>query len=454
MEELLAPDAEDQVAIRGPRRLATRLLRLQASGAPPALRTDGAYLVTGGLGGLGLLVARWLVERGAHRLVLMARTPLPPRAAWSRAHGAQTGTIAAVRQLESLGASVEIAPVDVGDAAQLTAWLSRYREEAWPPLRGVVHAAGVMQHQALRELDEAGLDAALRAKVQGAVLLDRLLADEPLDFFVLFSSASALLSSPRLGAYAAGNAFLDALAHARRATGRPALSVNWGMWGEVGMVTRYDAGDVATLALRGMGSISPEQGLEALGRLLAADVAQAGVLPVDWVQWQERYPALADAPFLREVTRARAAQAADEAVDVRSVILAAAPGEREALVEAEVAAQVSRVMQVPAAALDRAQPLKEMGLDSLMADEIRNRLDATHGVGLSLVSILEGPSVAQLATVVLGRLADAGVPAAGTPIARDSSQQRAQKLLQKIDDLPEAELDRLLGEMAGEQDEE
>jgi acyl transferase domain-containing protein len=452
VDEVLAPDAEVQVAYRDGKRFGPRLARLRPDrGGDLVPRPDGAYLVTGGLGGLGLLMARWLVERGARRVVLMGRTPLPPRSDWAAASGPRAGAVAAVRELERLGASVHLAPLDVGDEGQLSAWLEGYRSEAWPEIRGVVHAAGVMQYRSLLEQDEAGLDEVMRAKVEGARLLDRLLADAPLDFFVLFSSASSLLSSPLLGGYAAGNAFLDALAHARRAAGRPALSVNWGMWGEVGMVTRFDASDVATLALRGMGSIAPDQGTEALDRLVAAGVAQAGVLPVDWDEWRQRYPALAESPFLEEVVRGGPAEAEERAPgeDARAAILAAAPEERARLVVAHVAEQVCRVMQVPTAKLDPGQPLKDFGLDSLMAVEIRNRVEATLGVSLPLVSILEGQPVAQLAASVRARLEEvtSAPAAAARGPAPDPGAIEASRLLEELPDLSEEQVDALLKKM-------
>ena len=457
LEEIRAADHDDQVAFRTGRRLAPRLVRLKPEGTTVPLRPDGAYLITGGLGGLGLVVARWLVERGARRLILMGRTPLPPRSAWADASGPQAGAIAAVRELEALGASVHPAAVDVGDATQLAAWLESYRREAWPSIRGVVHAAGVMQYRSLLEQDERSLDDVMRAKTEGARHLDRLLADAPLDFFVLFSSASALLNSPLLGGYAAGNAFLDALAHARRAAGKPALSVNWGLWGEVGMATRFDAASVATLSLRGMGLIAPEQGLDALGRLLASGVTQAGVIPVNWKTWRQRYPALVEAPFLREVARGDDIAAPEAAAggDARAAILAATADERGSLVEAHVAAQVSRVMQVPIPTLSTGSPLKDLGLDSLMAVEIRNWIESTLGVSLPLVRILEGPSVAQLAADVLAQLADA----AAVSGARGRAAQRAPKLgaaelLARVDELSDADVDRLLDELTAEKDDQ
>jgi acyl transferase domain-containing protein/acyl carrier protein len=455
VEEMLAATSEDQVGFRDGRRFVPRLTRLRVGGGAPTLRSDGAYLVTGGLGGLGLLIARWLVTRGARRLVLMGRTPLGPRSGWADSQGPKAAVIAAVREIEALGASVHLAGVDVGDEAQLAAWIDEYRREGWPPLRGVVHAAGIVRYMSLFEEDEAGLDAVMRAKVDGGRLLDRLLSDAPLDFFVMFSSASALLSSPMYGGYAAGNAFLDALAHVRRAAGRPALSVNWGMWGDVGMVAQFDAAAVAAVAQRGMGSIASDQGLEALDSLLAAGVTHAAVLPVDWDQWRARYPALAEGPFLRDVAFAEARPAAEPRgrEDIRAGVLAAPAAERKTRVAAHVAGQVSAVMQVAMANLDTTQPLRELGLDSLMAVEIRNRLDATLGVALSLVSILEGPSVDQLSATVLARLEETSLVAASSG-PREPARRSAAELLAELDDLPEAEVDRLLAEMTLESERE
>jgi acyl carrier protein len=225
------------------------------------------------------------------------------------------------------------------------------------------------------------------------------------------------------------------------------------------MVTRYDAAEVANLAMRGMGSLGPDQGLEALGRLMTAGATQAAVLPVDWAQWHERYPALARAPFLQEVVGG-AATSSDESPgreDVRATLAAASPEERAVRIDALVKDNVAAVMRIAPPDLDASQPLKDMGLDSLMAVEIRNRVEATLGVSLPLVSILEGPSVTRLAAVVAQRFAEAPPPSpAGSPApARElDSQGRAGDLLSRVDQLSDSEVDSLLAEMAAEKREE
>ena len=408
VDELLAPRSDDQVGLRGAERFVPRLARLRPRRTGSAqLRVDASYLITGGSGGLGLAVARSLAERGARHLILMSRTALPPRATWRElANGPRANAAAGIRDIESLGASVLPAVVDVGDGDAFRVWFEGFRSEGRPPIRGVVHLAGVLTHRAIREGTAEELEAVLRPKVLGAWSLHRLLKGEELDFFVLFSSAAAVLSSPLLGAYAAANAFLDSLAHYRRSHGLPALSVGWGLWGEAGMATRFQADDVSALAQRGMGTIRTSEGLEALWRLMCTDVSHAAVLPVDWAEWARRYPAFASAPFLSKVVAGAVLRDEDPVIVkegrgiTREAILAASAEERGRLVQTFVSEEVAQVMRVAAEDLDVQQPLRTLGLDSLMAVEIRNRIEAGLGVAIPLSSFFEFSTIAALAAEI------------------------------------------------------
>jgi phthiocerol/phenolphthiocerol synthesis type-I polyketide synthase B len=218
VEELLASDGEDQVARRAGQRYVPRLCALEAaelSGLPPQWRTDGAYLITGGLGGIGLRIAAGMVARGVRRLVLLGRTALPARTSWNDAEsGSATGErIAAVRALESSGATVHLLSADVSDAADLERALRSYANEAWPPIVGVVHAAGVLGNKLVTDMDRATFDRVLSPKLSGARNLDRLLPD--VDLFILFSSTSSMLGIAGMSNYASANAGLDAIAAAR-----------------------------------------------------------------------------------------------------------------------------------------------------------------------------------------------------------------------------------------------
>lgn len=445
-EEISRPDGEDQLAFRQGRRYVARLVRKRHSAMqrpPVRWRPDGSYLITGGLGELGLLVARWMVRRGARRLILLGRTRLPPRSIWS---SVETGSrsahqIAAIRELESLGASVHLAAVDVADEGQLSAFLNEFRAEGWPPIRGVVHAAGVLQDGLLTQLDTAALNAVLRPKMVGAWLLHRLLADAPLDFFVVFSSAGSLLGQPGQGNYAAANAFLDALAHHRRAQGQPALSINWGAWAGLGFADTPGGRRLAKhLALVGIGSLAPELALKVLERLLRRGSTQVAVVPVNWAQYLQFHPAGTDPPLLSQLARAEAAipSQAGHPGEQRDTVLAAKPMERQQLLQSYLSEQVARVLGLPASQLDVEQPLSNLGLDSLMAVVLKNRIAVDLGVNVPMVKFLQGISVAEAATQVLEQLtAEAAVPsmpvaAVKAPLPEDLdklSDEQVQSLL-------------------------
>ncbi|MBI2838246.1 MAG: amino acid adenylation domain-containing protein [Acidobacteria bacterium] len=427
-------DGEDQLAFRQGQRYVARLARRDRKddlGRRIEWRSDASYLVTGGLGGLGLLVARWMVEHGAQHVILMGRTALPPRFEWKERspEGQYSRVISAVLEIEALGAEVHLASVDVADEAQLHAFLLAWRADDRPPIRGVVHAAGVVELKALQELDLDGLQRVLRPKVLGAWLLHSLLADVPLDFFVLFSSGASLLSSPFLGSYAAGNAFLDALAHHRRAAGLEAMSINWGFWSEVGLAARFQQQAGQTSPAPGMGSFSPAEGLEMLDRLLSENPVQVGVMPINWREWRRHHPAAAESPLLSGFpgdapsVSPRAARHQDASGLAGEAILKARPEERGRLVSAFLGKHLARVLKLSESKLDLSRPVNKLGLDSLMAIELKNFIESELGVVVPVVAFLQGPSVTQLAETVLEHLIVRDFPQTSLP-----TQDRTKEL--------------------------
>jgi acyl transferase domain-containing protein len=443
--QMVRGDREDQVAFRGNERFAARLVRMSMPRAatPARWRVDASYLITGGLGGLGLRVARWMVEQGARRLVLLGRSALPPRSQWQALDPASRDgrRVAAIRELEAMGAAVHVARVDVADESALTEFLRTFRAEGWPPIRGVLHAAGTLQYGAIAQTTPAQIEDLLRPKLDAGWFLHRLFAAEPLDFFVLFSSASGVLSSPMVGAYAAGNAALDSLAQHRAALGLPALSIDWGLWSGAGMAETADADALATLTARGMGSLTPEQALEALGALLASGVSQAGVIPVHWKSWRERYPMFSGSPFLAEIleTTADTGEAARTSASSLQELLALAPAERTQEVMQRLRKHAGAVLRLDPATIDVNEPLTALGIDSLMAVEFRNRVDRDLGLSAALVHYLDGSGIARLAEVLLE-------PHAATPAAAAD-----EELLARLPDMSEAEMDALLQEMMADE---
>ena len=222
VSQLMLTHDEDQVAFRDGQRFVPRLTRrASTSTLPVALRGDGTYLVTGGLGGLGLKVARWLAEHGARHLVLVGRRGAPPRETWPAlpAESDAHRQVAAITAIEALGSRVDVVAADVTDVAAMRRLLTGLAVEN-RPLRGVVHTAAGLRTDAVASLTTEALDVALAAKAAGAWILHTLTRELALDFFVLFSSTTALIGSSGLGHYAAANAVLDALAHHRRRGGR------------------------------------------------------------------------------------------------------------------------------------------------------------------------------------------------------------------------------------------
>ena len=465
--EISVPDGDDQIAFRQGRRYVARLVRKRRPDsleAPLKWRTDGAYLITGGLGDLGLSVARWMVEQGARRLILMGRTQLPPRTQWNSAEpGSRLAhQIGAIRAMEALGASVHLASVDVADERQLGAFLDEFRAEGWPPIRGVVHAAGVLQDGLLVQLDSEALNSVLRPKMMGAWLLHRLLEDTPLDFFVLFSSAGSLIGQPGQGNYAAANAFLDALAHHRRAHGQPALSINWGAWSGLGFADTPGGQRLAArLELLGIKSMAPAPALEVLGRLLRQDSTQIAVVPIDWHRYRQFYPAGTESPVLSELAaEADNSPQAARLGEKRSALLAAEPAERCRLLESYLTELVNRVLGLSASSLDIHQPLSNLGLDSLMAVEMKNRIAVDLGVNVPMVTFLSGPSVEQAAGQLLQLLtsetSSAVAPLASATIHHLGEQANGgtgdERLLKNLDQLSDDEVNSLLSDLLAKEE--
>jgi myxalamid-type polyketide synthase MxaE and MxaD len=406
--ELWSPDetGEDQIAWRADRRYVVRLTRgteatADAASAQFAINS-GAHLITGGLGGLGLKVAHWLAEQGAEHLVLTGRTGLPERSEWGElSAGAEAARrVAAVRAIEALGVTVTAATVDVANEAQMAALFGRFGQDL-PPLRGVIHAAAALDVSPLAEMRLDNLLAMLRAKVAGAWMLHRLTRDMTLDYFVLFSSTTALWGVSGMAHYAAANCFLDSLAHYRRAHGLPALSVNWGLWEEARLFSDEEKAQVARFGLE---SMPADTALEALSHLLTAGAAQKVVAAVDWAALKSSYEARRRRPFLSQVDAPTRKATTPRAQPAESRVLAQQaealpPGERRDFFLSYIRRQVARVMgHNEPQALDTQRGLFEIGMDSLMAVELKNRLETDAGRRLPAGLIFNYPNIKALAT--------------------------------------------------------
>lgn len=395
-------DDAQLLAPRGTAVLAARLAPLDDPPDGPALRCHpgGTYLVTGGLGVLGRQVATWLATRGARRIVLAGRTGLPPRRDWTRATDpAVRERVDTVRSLEAAGVAVRVVELDVTDAAVARRVLDS-DALGLPPIRGVVHAAGALDNRLIDALDPASLHAVMAPKVAGALVLDALYPPGSLDFFVLFSSIGQFLGLPGQAAYAAGNAFLDALARHRRARGDSGTaSVCWTSWQGLGMANS----NVVDRELRGLGigAISAEEAFAAWERAWRTGAAQPLVFPVRERDATSRVP-----PLLSELAAPAASDPiADPAVDLFTGL---SPEHLRQRVVDEVARQVGAEMRIAPTDLDPRQPLTSLGLDSLMTLAIRRRLDRRFRTNLPATLVWNHPTVEGIAAFLAERLTAAG----------------------------------------------
>jgi amino acid adenylation domain-containing protein len=410
-EWLLNSNHEDQVAVGNEGLYGLRLERLTVGdGGEMCPRSEGAFLITGGLGGLGLLTARRLVERGARRLILAGRTGLPPRDRWEdvAADERQRRSIRAVKELEALGAVVEVLALDVADERALSACLEKRRRAGLPSVCGIVHAAGAAEVLPVEVLTRDQIRGLLRAKVGGAAALARAFAAEPLEFLVFYSSVAALLPSPGLAVYAAANEFLNALARELRSQSCPATSIAWGPWAEVGMAAEHLAGmDFSAVGLR---SLEPEEGLRYAGRLWRADVAAPVVMPMDWGVWCARNSTAATRPFF-------AAFSSQGAVFARSPESAAVapPVEPEVGIPQRLRLAAARVLKLDAERIEFDQSLNALGLDSLMALELRGILEMELGVQVPIADLTRGLSLRDLSARIAS--ANSASPPTKTTVA-------------------------------------
>lgn len=440
---VVAADAEDQIAIRRGQRFALRLARANVPPHPLAVRSNGAYLIAGGLGQLGLQVARWLVDNGARCVALLSRRGLPPRAAWpADAGGQHADAIAAIREMENAGAEVVVAAADVGVRADVDRVCAELERRQWR-LSGVFQCAGVSRGQLLAHVEAEDFDAVWRSKVAGSWNLLDATALMPLDCFVMFSSIAALLPFPGQASYAAANAFLDAAAVTARMQGRRVLAIGWGQWADIGMAAELNRRG-ALSDRRGFNGLAVEQGLNALGRVAGeADRAQLAVMSFNWREWR---PGRTVMPLFTDLAaeEQQSIGTDSEAIDLAAQLSGAADeDQRIRVLETFVQAQLASVLKRAAAKIDLTTPMRSMGLDSLMALELRNRIEGGTGLRLPATLVWNHPTVVAQARFLHSKLAPRVVAEALPPAAAEVADDDLEQLLAEIEQLSDEQARRL-----------
>ena len=424
LQEIRHSDSEDQVAFRNNQRYVPRLNHARHPQQPDSkisLSVNGTYVITGGLGGLGIATARWMIERGARRFLILSHTQLPPRSDWNdtiREGNHLTDKLKAILEFESLGASVHLAPVDVGDEEGMLSFFRTFQREAWPPIRGVIHAAGVLQDRSLINMDRDSFRKVMHPKLYGTWLLHRCVRDCPLDFFVLFSSAASVIGSAGQGNHAAANAFLDSFAHYRQTLGLPAHSINWGPWSDIGAV----AGKNLSLSLgkTGVKAIPPQVGIELLAHIMGATVAhpnrddantqkgkfsnssnvahrpkerlnqQSIVISIDWKQFADYYQGRISPMFAHLVSdhACGSKKQKEELVPQRvqrqegRVIQ---PEQKQDVpnIESQIKGLVGELLMVDPSDIPNDESLDKFGFDSIMAVQLATEIEAQFNINIS-----------------------------------------------------------------------
>ncbi|MDJ0730271.1 MAG: amino acid adenylation domain-containing protein [Crocosphaera sp.] len=392
-------DMEDQIAWRNNRRYVPRLTPYSASKTNRqslTIKQERTYLITGGLGDIGLRVANWLVEKGAKNLVLLGRSQPKPTVS------------AKLEEMKEIGVKVVVLQADVSDFSQISAVFKQI-DQTMPGLGGIIHAAGITDDGIIDNLSWKQFAKVLAPKMQGSWNLHCLSAELDLDFFVLFSSIASLLGSAGHSNYVAANSFLDTLAAYRQAQGLSGLSINWGVWSNIGLASR-NLQVLERLEKAGIGSITAQQGLQVLEKLLAEQPTQVGFVPINWASFQHQLGA--NSSFFKDLKQVSTPLVSEsKQLTLRQQLAQTPNSDRQNLLFTHIYSLVAKTLGLKSPQkLDKSARLIDWGLDSLMAIELRNELQSSLECSVGSTLFFDYPTletlVEYLASVVLESEAD------------------------------------------------
>jgi acyl transferase domain-containing protein/acyl-CoA synthetase (AMP-forming)/AMP-acid ligase II/acyl carrier protein len=395
LENILRPQEDRQLAIYQNQCFVPRVVKSMVNPNEKTeflCRPDGTYLITGGYGGLGFIVAKWLADKGAKFIVLTGR----------RSSGEYSPEIMEeIERLKQNGIHIKIMKMDVAIKEQVSATLSELKQSN-PPLRGIIHTAGWLEDKLLLDLNADSYHRVTASKVIGSWILHEETKDIELDFFVLFSSLVSFLGQPGQASYAAANTFMDFLAHYRRKLGLPALSINWGPWSEVGMAASLGEKGKAQYSAWGLNYISPIEGVSIMEILMAQKVSpQVATIKANWTQLIYNFSSMQKPTIFSALLNTGYEEALKQASSIQESILEMDAESRSEMVKSFIKKEIAATLGYSESEIDLNLSLTHLGIDSLAALEFRNSIEKAFGVILPLDLLFQDVAVNELACKVI-----------------------------------------------------
>jgi acyl transferase domain-containing protein/NAD(P)-dependent dehydrogenase (short-subunit alcohol dehydrogenase family)/acyl carrier protein/ubiquinone/menaquinone biosynthesis C-methylase UbiE len=387
--EIWSEDLEDQIALRDQKRYVARLIPSPHTTPvqPFTFHNDSTYLVTGGWGALGLLVARWMVEKGAKHLVLVGKNS-PQQPAHSQ-----------IEELERRGAKISLVRADVANFSAINQVITSIQQNL-PPLKGIIHSVGVLENGVLQQQKWSDFVKVMNPKVQGAWHLHKLTENQPLDFFIMFSSVASLLGSPGQANHSSANAFLDSLAHYRRQKGLSGLTINLSAVSEIGSAAKIQAD--MSIQKQGVQPITPQQVLDALELLMSNSSVQTGVVPIQWSRLLSQY----EWPFLADWQQTKANESALTPKFLQE-LKAAIPSERRSMLESHISQIVAQSLGLKSSrkiGLD--EGFFDLGMDSLTSVDLRNQIQTSLGCTIPTTGAFDYPTIGDMVNYLINDVLD------------------------------------------------